>query len=69
MQDFVIVGVVLLGVLVIDILKERGHEPGKMIVTRPNLAMASCVALVMLVVVFGAYGTGYAAVAPMYASF
>ena len=40
-----------------------------MIVTRPNLAMASCVALVMLVVVFGAYGSGYAAVAPMYASF
>ena len=68
-QDFRIVGVVLLGVLVVDILKERGHEPGKMIVTRPNLAMASCVALVMLVVVFGAYGAGYAAVAPMYASF
>ena len=68
-KDFAIVGVVLLGVLVVDVFKERGREPGRLAARRPNLALATCVALVMLVVVFGAYGAGYAPVPPMYAQF
>ena len=46
-KDFAISGVILLGVLVVDILKERGREPGRLVVRRPNFALATCVALVM----------------------
>jgi len=68
-KDFAISGVILLGVLVVDILKERGREPGRLVARRPNLSLATCVALVMLVVIFGAYGAGYVPVPPMYAQF
>ena len=68
--DFIIVGVTLLIILAVSILNEKG------ICIRESLAKRNIVlrwtllyALLLYIIIFGAYGLGYKPVDPMYAQF
>ena len=68
--DFWSVGVGFACVLVLDICKERGCKPWDYIVSRGALARwAIWILLLVVVIVFGAYGHGYVPVDPLYAQF
>lgn len=69
-KDFGIIGVTLIIVLVIGILQERGMRVRESL-NRRNIVLrwAILYALILYVVIFGAYGTGYEPVIPMYANF
>lgn len=68
--DLIIVGVVLLLVFVVGILKEKGVNVNEKI-TQSKLPVRWAVMLLLIlsVIIFAAYGTGYAPVEPMYADF
>ncbi len=68
--DFIIIGVTVLLIFVISVLQERGMHIRESIGKR-NLAVqfAFYYALIMFIIVFGAYGQGYFPVDPMYAVF
>ena len=68
--DFVILGVAVLIVFIISILNERGICVRKWIADRPlPVRWTFYYALIMFIVIFGAYGAGYAPVPPIYADF
>ena len=68
--DYVILGVAVLIVFVISILNERGISVREWLSGR-NIAVRWLIiyALIMFIVIFGAYGAGYTPVAPIYADF
>ena len=69
-QDCLIVGVMLAIMLVIGILKERGCNICKTIAAHgAPVRWSIWVFLLLAIVVFGAYGSGYTPVDPMYAQF
>ena len=68
--DFMIIGFVLIIVFVVSLLNEKG------IMIRSSLASKNLVlrwavyyALIMIIVIFGAYGPGYIPVDPLYAQY
>ena len=69
-QDFVIVAVVIVFVFVISLLKERGCNVRGSLMEK-NMAVRSLVTVLMIafIILFGAYGTGYVPVDPIYANF
>ena len=69
-QDYIIVFVTLVIVLIVGIVQERGVRIREYLVGR-NLAMrfAAGYALILFIVIFGAYGLGYLPVNPIYAGF
>lgn len=68
--DAVIMGVVLLLVFVVGILQERNIAIRERIARRPAaVQFAVLYSLILFIVVFGAYGSGYLPVDPMYAAF
>lgn len=68
--DLIIVGVVLLVVFVVGILKEKGIDVnGKITGAKLPVRWAVMLVLILSVIIFAAYGTGYAPVEPMYADF
>lgn len=68
--DFVIVGVAVLIVFVISIINERGISVREWIADRPIVVRWTFYyALIMFIVIFGAYGAGYNPVPPIYADF
>ena len=69
-QDLIIVGVTLLIVFVISILNEKGIQVRASLQKR-NVVVRWAVlyALILYIIVFGAYGTGYIPVDPIYANF
>ena len=68
--DFAIVAIFAALVLICDILKERGADvvDAAANCTAP-VRWTTCMLIVFSVIVFGAYGYGYAPVAPMYAQY
>ena len=71
--DFVIIGITLLGVFVVSILNEKNISVREL-QTRPQkgslvLQWSVIFVLAMFLIIFGAYGVGYAEVHPMYAQF
>ncbi len=69
-HDALIVAIVCLAVLIVSILKEkniniRENISKKNIIVRWTLYYA----LILFIIIFGAYGTGYAPVDPLYANF
>ncbi|MBQ9276504.1 MAG: MBOAT family protein [Clostridia bacterium] len=71
--DFIIIGITLLGVFVVSILNEKKISVREL-QTRPAkgalvLQWSVIFVLAMFLVIFGAYGVGYAEVHPMYAQF
>lgn len=68
--DFRIVGVTVVIVFVISLLQERGMEI-RQTLKKQNTAVRWAVlyALILYIVIFGAYGYGYVPVDPMYANF
>lgn len=71
--DFIIIGITLLGVFVVSILNEKNISVREL-QTRPKkgalvLEWSVIFVLIMFLVIFGAYGVGYAEVHPMYAQF
>ncbi len=69
-KDFIIIGISLIFILIISILKEKKIE------IRENLSKKHLVirwlcyyALILSIIVFGAYGEGYVPVEPIYADF
>ena len=69
-MDFVLAGLAVLVLLVVDILKERGVDIRGKILDMPVPArIVLCTAAVLLVVMFGAYGLNYTPVMPIYVNF
>ena len=68
--DWIIVLAVIVFVFIISTLKEKGVDVRERF-SELNIAVRWSLLLVLIVVIvlFGAYGTGYAAVEPMYANF
>ena len=68
--DFAVVAAFVVALLVVGALRERGVRPVEAVWRRGAVPRwAACCALLVLTVVFGAYGAGYVPVDPMYASF
>lgn len=68
--DFLVIFIGVVLMLVVAILKERGHDVLKSVATgRLPLKWAVMIGLIMAVVIFGAYGASYAPVDPIYAQF
>ena len=68
--DFAIVVLFCIGLLLIGLARERGEEPSDALMSRPvALRLGVWILLVLLIVVFGAYGGIYEPVDPMYAKF
>lgn len=69
-KDFIIVFLALIFILVISILKEKGQNIREIISKKPiYVRWILYYALILFVVIFGAYGSGYAPVDPIYADF
>lgn len=69
-HDFIIVGVTLLIVLFVSILKENGMEIRETLAQKNVVVRWSVMyALILFIIIFGAYGLGYIPVNPMYANF
>ncbi len=69
-QDFLIMGIGVLVVGIVEVLQEKGHTIRTELARRPVvLRYAVFLALILGVIVFGAYGTGYETVAPIYGQF
>lgn len=68
--DFVVVGIALVIVLIFSILNEKGISVRELLAKR-NIVIrwAFIYAMIMFIVVFGAYGVEYTPVDPMYANF
>ena len=70
LQDYLIVAAMIVFVFVISLLKERGCQVREQLYRRPVIVRALVTAmLISLVLLFGAYGTGYVPVDPIYANF
>ena len=69
-KDFAIIGVTLIIVLVVSFMQERGMHMRESLNKR-NIVLrwAILYALILYIVIFGAYGKGYIAVVPVYANF
>lgn len=69
-QDFIIIGITLLIVFAVSLLNEKGVCI-RDVIAKKNIALRWCIfyALIMFIVIFGAYGFGYIPVDPMYANF
>lgn len=68
--DYIIVALVLLFIFIIGLWQEKGVSIRERISTKPVvLRYAVYYILIMTIVIFGAYGAGYVAVDPIYASF
>ena len=69
-RDLYIVAVAAVIILIVSILQERGVSLRKALQKRPTW-QRWCVwyALILFILIFGAYGAGYVAVDPMYANF
>ena len=70
MADFAVVAVMTVALLVIGILRERGHELStELAQCHVFVKWGAWVGLLVATVMFGAYGVGYVPVDPMYAQF
>lgn len=69
-KDFIVVGVAVAIVFVVSILNEKGINVREKLKTK-NIALRWCVwyALILFIVIFGAYGYGYVPLDPIYADF
>ncbi len=69
-RDFYIIAAALLIVAIIHLMQEKKIDVRKFIAQRPLLIRWSLYyALIMFIVIFGAYGQGYLPIDPMYANF
>ena len=69
-HDFAISAIILGVVFVVDLLKERGHDVSANVAERSRaVRWAILGALLLIIIVFGAYGVEYTPVDPMYAQF
>lgn len=70
LQDYLIVLAAVLFVFVISLLKEKGCNVREKLYAKPVIVRALVTGLlVTLILLFGAYGTGYVPVDPIYANF
>lgn len=68
--DVMILVAAMIVVLVIGWMKEKGHDPRETIAAKPlALRWSIYIALIVSIVVFGAYGPGYVPIDPIYAKF
>lgn len=69
-QDYIITAVVIGFVFVVSLLRERGYNVRDHLMAK-NMAVRSLVTVLMIsfIILFGAYGTGYVPVDPIYANF
>lgn len=69
-SDFLIIAIMVIVLFVVGILKEKGIDIRKSIAKR-NIVVRWIIyyALILTIIVFGAYGVGYKPVDPMYAQF
>ena len=69
-KDFAIVALALIFILVISILKEKGKNIREDISKKPiYVRWTLYYALILAIIVFGAYGAGYLPVDPIYVDF
>lgn len=70
LKDYIIVVITVLIVFIIGIMKEKGYSP-RSIISAQKLPLRWTIyfALLFFIIIFGAYGTGYVPVDPIYADF
>ena len=70
LQDYVIVGIVIVFVFVISLLREKEYNVRDHLMAK-NMLVRSLVTVLLItfIVLFGAYGAGYVPVDPIYANF
>ena len=69
-QDYLIIGVTVLIVLAVSIANEKGISVREKIAKRPlPVRWAIWIFMIMYIVIFGAYGSGYIPLDPIYAGF
>ena len=69
-KDYIIIGLSLIFILIISILKEKNIEVRESLSKKNIVLRWLCYyALIISIIVFGAYGEGYAPVEPIYADF
>ena len=68
--DYIIVAVILVIVLIVGIMREKGRSVRDLIAAKP-FAVRFLIFLTMLavIIIFGAYGKGYIPINPIYANF
>lgn len=68
--DLAIVGIALVVILIVSAIKERGIDIRESL-SQKNIVIRWAVyyALILSIIIFGAYGTGYIMIDPMYANF
>jgi len=70
LYDYVVVLLAVLLVLAMSILKEKGISIRDMVASKPiYVRWAIYYSIIMLIIIFGAYGEGYAPIDPIYANF
>ena len=69
-QDFIIIGITLVAVFIVSLMNEKGISLRDKIAKR-GIVTRWCIfyALILFIIIFGAYGFGYIPVDPMYANF
>lgn len=69
-HDFAIIGITLVIVFVMSVLKEKGMTIRETVAKKSLLARwVLYLALILFIVIFGAYGPGYKAIDPIYANY
>ncbi len=70
LQDYIIVLITVAIVFAIGIIKEKGYSP-RILISQKSLPVRWTIyfALIFYIIIFGAYGTGYVPVDPIYADF
>ena len=69
-EDFLIILIILVFIFIVSVLKEKGLNIREIIASK-NIVFRWIIyyALILIIVIFGAYGFGYAPVDPIYANF
>lgn len=68
--DYIVAGLTLILVLIISIIKEKGINPLHYINEKPTaFKWALWYAMLFFIIIFGAYGSGYTPIDPIYADF
>ena len=69
-EDFLIILIILVFIFIVSVLKEKGLNIREIIASK-NIVFRWIIyyTLILIIVIFGAYGFGYAPVDPIYANF
>ena len=69
-EDIILLLIFAMGIMIIGIMQEKGYRIRQIIASKSLVVQYTCFyAVLLIVIIFGAYGTGYIPVNPIYAGF